>query len=561
MSLSLASAVHHHQGGQFREAETIYRQILRGEPTNAEALHLFGLLAHQTGDNEAAVERIGKAIAANPRKALYRFNLGVVLEAKGDLNRAAACYRKTLSLDPENADAFNNLGLVLQRQGKTTKAIECFDRATGLDSSHAEAFVNLGRALLEQTKATEALAHFKRARSLQPALAEAHFGVGKCLEDQQAWDEAATCYRQALDLNPHFPEARNNLGSTLLALGEYGEAQAVFRRLLAMTRGPVCASPADLDAEPSGDRMARPSGPRALRLKLVDRIEQLEYLLGKRRIDRAFTEIIGRYRATANQLDDEGRSDGAFALDGEQARRTERFCRKVVQVADAPRVPSGTVNAALDFDGIESDYLASPAPALYFDDFLTSEALRGLRRFCLESTVFFGADPGGYVSSYIRDGFNCDLLYQIAEELRERFPRVIGSQFLTNMWAYRHQHRCVGVDAHTDYAAVTFNFWITPDTANLRPGHGGLVVYQKEEPFEWDWMVHNREKNAPRIRKRIAGFLKSAKTLTIPYRENRATLFQSNLFHKSDRIDFKPGFENRRVNVTMLFGARGDTVR
>ena len=45
--------------------------------------------------------------------------------------------------------------------------------------------------------------------------------------------------------------------------------------------------------------------------------------------------------------------------------------------------------------------------------------------------------------------------------------------------------------------------------------------------------------------------------MTIPDRSNRAVLFHSNLFHKSDKVRFEEGFENRRTNVTMLFGKRG----
>jgi len=33
-------------------------------------------------------------------------------------------------------------------------------------------------------------------------------------------------------------------------------------------------------------------------------------------------------------------------------------------------------------------------------------------------------------------------------------------------------------------------------------------------------------------------------------------IFDSNLFHKTDRIDFREGYENRRINVTMLYGRR-----
>ncbi len=104
--------------------------------------------------------------------------------------------------------------------------------------------------------------------------------------------------------------------------------------------------------------------------------------------------------------------------------------------------------------------------------------------------------------------------------------------------------------------AVTFNFWITPDDANQMPDSGGLIVYAKDQPYDWDWIRYNAEKNTPAVKQEIAAFLADAETITIPYRCNRALLFHSNLFHKSDRVHFKDGFENRRMNVTMLFGKR-----
>ncbi len=63
-------------------------------------------------------------------------------------------------------------------------------------------------------------------------------------------------------------------------------------------------------------------------------------------------------------------------------------------------------------------------------------------------------------------------------------------------------------------------------------------------------------RNPERIRKFLADH-ESGKTV-VPYGENRIVLFNSNLFHETDSIDFKPGYENRRINVTMLFGRRQD---
>ena len=45
--------------------------------------------------------------------------------------------------------------------------------------------------------------------------------------------------------------------------------------------------------------------------------------------------------------------------------------------------------------------------------------------------------------------------------------------------------------------------------------------------------------------------------VVVPYRQNRLVMFNSNLIHTTDRFHFKPGYQNRRINLTLLFGARG----
>jgi hypothetical protein len=190
----------------------------------------------------------------------------------------------------------------------------------------------------------------------------------------------------------------------------------------------------------------------------------------------------------------------------------------------------------------------------WFDDFLTPTACKSLRDFCMESTIFFRQSHNTFVSSYLQEGFNCSVLYQIAKELKEKFPEVLGSLSLQNIWCYRQAPEGDGVLAHSDQAAVTLNFWITADDANLDKEHGGLVLYDKEQTLDWDWYKTNAEKENPEVLQRIMTYLEDANTTTIQYRENRAVMFYSNMFHRSDRFFFKSGYENSRMNVTMLFG-------
>ena len=45
----------------------------------------------------------------------------------------------------------------------------------------------------------------------------------------------------------------------------------------------------------------------------------------------------------------------------------------------------------------------------------------------------------------------------------------------------------------------------------------------------------------------------------VPYRCNRAAIFDSSLIHESGGVRFRPGYANRRINLTLLFGDRAET--
>jgi Flp pilus assembly protein TadD len=63
-----------HRAGRLAEAER-YEQILAIDPGHADSLHLLGVIAHQVGHSDQAVDLIGKAIAVNDRTADFHFPL------------------------------------------------------------------------------------------------------------------------------------------------------------------------------------------------------------------------------------------------------------------------------------------------------------------------------------------------------------------------------------------------------------------------------------------------------------------------------------------------------
>jgi hypothetical protein len=137
-------ALQQHRAGNLHQAELLYRQILQLDPRHADALHLFGVIAHQSGRNDLAVDCIQEALRLHPRFPEAYNHLGIVLMAQGKVSEALASYRQALDLKPDYLEALNNLGNALQDQGKLDEAITYYQQALRLKPDDAEAHYNLG---------------------------------------------------------------------------------------------------------------------------------------------------------------------------------------------------------------------------------------------------------------------------------------------------------------------------------------------------------------------------------------------------------------------------------
>ena len=161
-------AVQHHNAGRLPEAENIYQQILQADPNQPVALHLLGVIAHQTGKNDIAVDLITKALAIKPDLAEAHSNLGLALRDLGKLDEAVASYYKALAIKPDYAEAHNNLGNALRDLGKLDEAVASYHEALAIKPDFAKVHSNLGNALQDLGKREEAFACRRRAVSINP---------------------------------------------------------------------------------------------------------------------------------------------------------------------------------------------------------------------------------------------------------------------------------------------------------------------------------------------------------------------------------------------------------
>ncbi len=229
---TLNTAVEQYRAGRLPQAEQLCRRVLQKQPRHAGALHLLGLLAHQTGRGGQAVKHIHRALQLNPHYAEAHNSLGMALARQGKLEQAATAYQQALWLKPELAEAHNNLANVFRQQGKLDEAVAGYQRARSLRPGYAEANYNLGVALYEQEKFTEAFDCFEQALRLKPDYAEAHSSLGVAQLQQGRLDMAVASLETALRLRPDIAESHNNLGMGRFEQGRLAEAEASYRQAL-----------------------------------------------------------------------------------------------------------------------------------------------------------------------------------------------------------------------------------------------------------------------------------------------------------------------------------------
>ena len=528
----------HLQGERFQEAERAYRGALDMAPDHPDTLHHLGLLLYRLNRFDDAMSTIARAIEQAPASPLYWFNLGVVAQKAARPDEAIRAYRQTVLLNPRHLEAWINLGNVLKDRGALSESIEAYHKARLLNPSHADTHNNLGAALKEQGSLEPALASYRQAIQLKPTHVEALNNLGLALMETGSLNEAITSFTQALTIMPGYLKALYNLGIAWSWAGEDEKAVDCLQR---------GATAKHDHARPLTDSFV-------YRSRITHDLEQIRYLFDRQLLNdeqRPYLQSLQRLRDELDRLPNPG---NRVPITPQALAPVAASFNRLLYRAPSPHLPDGALHPDLNVEAVESRYLAKQPEVTYIDGLLNHEALEALRRFCWESTMWKKDYENGYIGAFLGDGFASPLLFQIAEELRLKFSRIFKQHRLTQAWAFKHDSARRGLNIHADAAAVNVNFWITPDEANLNQETGGLVVYDKEAPREWNFQEYNSDKNKPKILAWLEQV--GAQTVKIPYRTNRAIVFNSDLFHETDEITFKHDYLSRRINITLLYGFR-----
>ena len=138
----LEAALTHQQEGRLDQAETIYRKVLKIDPSDSSAIHLLGTLMQRRGNFDEAISLIGKAILLSPKVADYHANIAAVYLAAGRPLEAASHAKTALKIDADNFDAAYNLGNALFALGDVEASVKMFQRSLELDPANQACWTN-----------------------------------------------------------------------------------------------------------------------------------------------------------------------------------------------------------------------------------------------------------------------------------------------------------------------------------------------------------------------------------------------------------------------------------
>ncbi len=254
------------QAGEYRSAETLWRNTLADNPGSWTAHYILGNTLAGKGEFDDALREYNIAAQMDPNYAYAHFGLGNIQAERGNLNGAIQEYNTVLSLKPnftkarinlgnilfrhgdhasaeqqfrmvlktetDNPDAHFNLGNTLAAEGKVEEAIREYSQTLQLDSGYAYAHYSLANLLAGKGDLNGAIQEYNRTLQIDSENVEAHYNLGNVFSSQDKVDAAIQEYTLALKIKPDYVEALYNLGNVQAGKGNLDEAIKEYFKVL-----------------------------------------------------------------------------------------------------------------------------------------------------------------------------------------------------------------------------------------------------------------------------------------------------------------------------------------
>ena len=179
-----------------------------------------------------------KAEADRARLAQVNTQLGIEYIQKGDLDIALDRLKRALDADPDYVDAHNTLGLLRGNLGQYDEAERSFKHVLKIDSKNSATLNNYGQFLCQLDRHKEGqkliLKAIENPLYENPDAALSNAGI--CALNSGDVDTAETHFRSALEINPKLAPTLYHMAFLSHRLARYLPARGYLQRFLEVGR-------------------------------------------------------------------------------------------------------------------------------------------------------------------------------------------------------------------------------------------------------------------------------------------------------------------------------------
>ena len=167
------------QAGQQREAERVFKRLVRMFPGSYEVHQYLGRTRAARGDHDDALREFATARRLSPGSSLVAFDAAKSLAAKRDFAAALARVTEGLTLEPDTFYGYVTKGQVLRAAGQRAEAQAAFEKALAVSPGLAIAEYELGALAEGAGDAAAAAAHYQRALASDVGMVEARAALSR----------------------------------------------------------------------------------------------------------------------------------------------------------------------------------------------------------------------------------------------------------------------------------------------------------------------------------------------------------------------------------------------
>lgn len=188
---SLREALEHQRSGRSKDAEALYRKILRKAPAHGLALQLLGVLLSQSERVREGIDCLERCVRVMPQDPRAWNNLGNAYKSERRLEDGLSACERAVALQPGYVSALCTQANILQLLHRHDEAQACFDQVLLLDSNNVEAWTGKSQAFFLASRYEDSLSMAQQALQRQPDHLEARLQRAEALNGLKRSYEAA----------------------------------------------------------------------------------------------------------------------------------------------------------------------------------------------------------------------------------------------------------------------------------------------------------------------------------------------------------------------------------